>query len=90
VASHRPAQRRRVQDVGLEFLQDGNGLLLINEVGFKRASSATTRQAWFRTGYLRNSTLYVNNTAGEPQSGNYCAYALTSAARRSHRASRTR
>ena len=61
---------------GLEFLQDGNGLLLINEVGFQRASSASTRQAWFRTGYMRNSTLYTNKRTGEQESGNYCAYAL--------------
>ena len=61
---------------GLEFLQQGNGLLLINEVGFQRPSSAGTRQAWFRTGYLRNSTLYTNKATGEPESGNYCAYAL--------------
>lgn len=61
---------------GLEFLQEGNGLLLINEVGFQRPSSADTRQAWFRTGYLRNSTLYTNKATGQPESGNYCAYAL--------------
>jgi porin len=61
---------------GLEFLQEGNGLLLINEVGFQRSSSAGTRQAWFRTGYLRNSTLYTNKATGEAESGNYCAYAL--------------
>jgi porin len=58
------------------YLQEGNGLLLINEVGFQRASSPTTRQAWFRTGYLRNSTLYTNKATGKPESGNYCAYAL--------------
>jgi hypothetical protein len=50
--------------------------LLINEVGFQRASSATTRQAWFRTGYMRNSTLYTNKGTGQQESGNYCAYAL--------------
>ena len=61
---------------GLEFLQDGNGLLLINEVGYQRASTAATRQAWFRTGYLRNSTRYTNKRTGEQESGNYCAYAL--------------
>jgi porin len=61
---------------GLEFLQEGNGLLLINEVGYQRASTRTTRQAWFRTGYLRNSTLYTNKRTGEQEGGNYCAYAL--------------
>jgi porin len=61
---------------GLEFLQEGNRLLLINEAGFQRASSAGTRHAWFRTGYLHNSTLYTNKATGEPESGNYCAYAL--------------
>jgi porin len=53
---------------GLEFLQEGNGLLLVNEVGFQRASSAKTHQAWFRAGYLRNSTLYANKSPGEPES----------------------
>jgi porin len=61
---------------GLEFLQEGNGVVLINEVGFQRASSVGTRQAWFRTGYLRNSTLYTNKATGQAESGNYCAYAL--------------
>ena len=61
---------------GLEFLQEGNGLLLINEVGFQRPSSAGTRQAWFRADYLWNSTLYTNKGTGEQESGNYCAYAL--------------
>lgn len=61
---------------GLEFLQDGNGLVLINEVGFQRASSASAKQAWFRTGYVGNSTLYTNKETGAKESGNYCAYAL--------------
>jgi porin len=61
---------------GLEFLQEGNGLLLINELGFQRPSSAKTHQAWFRAGYLRNSTLYTNKSTGKEESGNYCAYAL--------------
>lgn len=61
---------------GLAFLRDGNGLLLINEVGFQRASTATTRQAWFRAGYLNNRTLYTNKATGALESGNYCAYAL--------------
>jgi porin len=61
---------------GLEFLQEGNGLLLINEVGFQRASSARTRQTWFRAGYLWNSTLSTNKGTGEQEDGNYCVYGL--------------
>jgi porin len=61
---------------GLEFLQEGNDLLLINEVGFQRPSSAGTRQAWFRAGYLRDGTLCTNKATGAQESGNGCAYAL--------------
>lgn len=61
---------------GLKFLVDGNGVLLINEAGYQRASSATTRQTWLRAGYMRNTTRYTHKTSGELASGNYCAYIL--------------
>jgi porin len=61
---------------GFRFLPDGNGLLLVGEVGYQRASSAAARQAWLRAGYMRNSTLYTNRLTGQQESGNYCAYLL--------------
>ncbi len=61
---------------GFRFIPKGDGLLLINEVGYQRASSPSARQTWFRAGYLHNSTLYPNKVTGRRESGNYCAYAL--------------
>lgn len=61
---------------GFRFIPEGNGLLLINEVGYQRASSPTAHQAWFRAGYLHNSTLYTNKITGRAESGNYCGYVL--------------
>ena len=61
---------------GFRFIPSGNKLLLINEVGYQRPSSATENQAWFRAGYLHNSTLYTNRIAGWKEPGNYCVYVL--------------
>ena len=61
---------------GFRFRPDGNGLLLVGEAGYQRPSSAAARQAWFRAGYMRNSTLYTNRLTGQQESGNYCAYVL--------------
>jgi porin len=61
---------------GFRFLPDGNGLLLVGEAGYQRPSSASAPQAWFRAGYMRNSTEYMNRATGQPESGNYCAYVL--------------
>jgi porin len=61
---------------GFRFLPDGNGLLLVGEAGYQRASSASAPQAWLRAGYMRNSTRYVNRDTGQKEPGNYCAYVL--------------
>jgi len=61
---------------GFRFIPKDDRLLLINEVGYQRASSPTAHQAWFRAGYLHNRTLYTNKVTGRKESGNYCAYAL--------------
>ena len=61
---------------GFRFLPQGNGLLLIGEGGYQRASSPTAHQAWFRAGYMRNSTLYMNRNTGQQESGNHCTYVL--------------
>ena len=61
---------------GLKLLVDGNRLLVVNEGGYQRASSANTPQVWFRAGYMRNSTLYTSKITGQQTAGNYCAYVL--------------
>jgi len=61
---------------GFRFAPGGDGLLLINELGYQRAASATTRQTWVRAGYLRNGTLYTNRATGRLEAGNYCGYVL--------------
>ncbi len=61
---------------GFRFRLDGNGLLLINEAGYQRPSSASAPHLWFRTGYMRNSTRYPNRSTGQMESGNACAYVL--------------
>jgi len=61
---------------GFRFRPDGNGLFLINEIGYQRASAPTTPYVWFRAGYMRNSTLYTNRATGQMESGNACAYVL--------------
>jgi porin len=61
---------------GFRFRPEGNGLLLINELGYQRASSATAHQAWLRAGYLHNGTEYRNKVTGEMEAGNSCAYVL--------------
>ena len=61
---------------GFRFIPEGDGLLLINEVGYQRAASPTSHQAWLRAGYLYNSTRYTNRVIGRAESGNYCAYVL--------------
>ena len=61
---------------GFRFWPEGNGLLLINEVGYQRPSTPTAPHLWFRAGYLWNSTRYINRDSGDAQPGNACAYAL--------------
>ena len=61
---------------GFRFHPNGDGVLLIDEVGYQRAPSAAAPQAWFRAGYMRNSTRYMNRSTRAEESGNYCAYVL--------------
>jgi porin len=61
---------------GFRFIPEGNGLLLINEIGYQRASSPTAHQAWLRAGYLHNSTEYTSRITGQKEAGNYGAYVL--------------
>lgn len=61
---------------GFRFLPHGDKLLLINEAGYLRDAAKNVHETWFRAGYLYNSTKYKNVATGQPEAGNYCAYAL--------------
>ncbi|HET9087489.1 MAG TPA: carbohydrate porin [Acidobacteriaceae bacterium] len=61
---------------GFRFLPHGDKLLLINEAGYLRDAAKDVHETWFRAGYLYNTTRYKNVATGQPESGNYCAYAL--------------
>jgi porin len=62
--------------VGLRFAPSGDKLLLVGEAGLKRAATAKTLGAWYRAGYITNSTPYTSLHTGLKKSGNYCAYML--------------
>ena len=62
--------------IGVRFIPHGDKLLQIVEGGYQRAASDGSGQAWFRAGYLHNSTPYRNAATGRPEPGNYCAFAL--------------
>ena len=61
---------------GVRFDPKGDKLLLIEEVGYNRSASATARETWFRAGYMRNTTPYLDLTDGKEESGNDHAFVL--------------
>jgi porin len=61
---------------GLRFAPKGDKLLTIEEAGFRRPSSGSTRAVWLRAGYMHNSTQYLNFANGRYEPGNHAAYAL--------------
>ena len=61
---------------GSRFIPHGDKLVLINEVGYRRAASAAAHEAWFRAGAIYNITPSRNVATGQSESGNYCAYVL--------------
>jgi porin len=70
-----PAEVAR-NHTGFRFIPHGDKLVLINELGYLRAASATAHEAWFRAGAIYNTTPFRNATTGRSESGNYCAYVL--------------
>ena len=70
-----PATEAR-NHAGLRFDPKGDKLLLIDEAGYRRPSSESAGELWFRAGYLRNSTLYTNLANGKQEPGNHAAFAL--------------
>lgn len=70
-----PATEAR-NHTGFRFDPKGDKLLEIDEAGYRRSSSSVAHQAWVRAGYMRNSTLYTNQTNNRQEPGNFCSYAL--------------
>jgi len=63
-------------ETGFRFRPHGDKVLFVSEAGYLRKASADAREVWFRAGYMRNTTPYKNLVTGQPDSGNYCGYAL--------------
>ena len=61
---------------GFRFIPHGDKLLLIGEGGYLRRASKDAHEAWFRGGYMYNTTAYKNVATGQTDSGNYCTYVL--------------
>ncbi|MDE3188660.1 MAG: carbohydrate porin [Acidobacteriota bacterium] len=61
---------------GFRLIPHGDKLLVINEGGYLRDASKDAHEAWFRAGYMYNTTAYRNLASGRSESGNYCGYVL--------------
>ena len=73
-----PAEVAR-NHTGFRFDPHGDDAVLINEGGYLRAASQDAREAWFRAGYIDNTSRYWNEATGWPEAGNFCAYVLMDA-----------
>lgn len=70
-----PAEVARNQ-TGFRFIPHGDKALFLQEAGYLRDASKSAHEAWFRAGYLYNTTPYKNVVFGATDSGNHCAFAL--------------
>lgn len=70
-----PAEVARNQ-TGFRFAPHGDKALSLQEAGYLRDASSKAHEAWFRAGYLYNTTLYKNLVTGVKDSGNHCAFVL--------------
>jgi porin len=61
---------------GFRFIPHGDKLLVIGEGGYLREPSKEAHEAWFRGGYMYNTTAYKNEATGQSDSGNHCTYVL--------------
>lgn len=61
---------------GFRFIPHGDKLLLFGETGYQRAATAEAHEAWFRAGYMHNSTPYTNLATGDEESGNHAMFVL--------------
>src|SRR5215469_7380085 len=63
-------------ETGFRFRPHGDKVLFVGEGGYLRKASTDAREVWFRAGYMHNTSVYRNLVSGQPESGNYCGYAL--------------
>lgn len=70
-----PAEVAR-NHTGFRFIPHGDKALFIQEAGYLRQPAKDAHEAWFRAGYIYNTTPYKNVVTGQADSGNHCAYAL--------------
>lgn len=63
-------------NAGFRIQPRGDRALLLGEGGYLRKAAKDRREVWFRAGYMRNLSTYKNLDSGQPESGNYCGYAL--------------
>jgi porin len=61
---------------GFRFIPHGDKVLLIGEGGYLREASKDAHEAWFRAGFMYNTTAYKNVSTGQSESGNHCGYVL--------------
>jgi porin len=61
---------------GFRFIPHGDKLLVIGEGGYLREASKDAHEAWFRGGYMYNTTAYKNLAIAQSDSGNHCTYVL--------------
>jgi len=70
-----PASEAR-NHTGFRFAPKGDKLFTVEEAGWNRPASATVHEAWFRAGYMRNSTPYTNFRNSKKESGNDGSFVL--------------
>jgi porin len=61
---------------GFRFDPKGDKLLSFAEAGYQRAAGTTVHDAWFRAGYMRNSTPYTDLATGKERAGNSSSFVL--------------
>lgn len=61
---------------GFRFIPYGDKVVLINEGGYLRAADRDAHETWFRAGYIKNASRYLNEATGRPETADFCAYAL--------------
>ncbi|MGP0174972.1 carbohydrate porin [Pseudomonas sp. NCHU5208] len=60
---------------GFRWRTDHTGLLAIDEIGLKKAASASNKYKWIRGGFLQNESNYKRFDEADRSSSNYMTYA---------------
>jgi porin len=61
---------------GFRFDPHGDGLVIINEAGYKKVAAPNTKQTWIRAGYLHNNTNFTNVRTKAVEDDNWAFYGL--------------